>query len=399
MAYFKISVNPFWILTLSVFMAMIGLGIISPIIPNFASELGATGLTIGLIYSGFSISRTILQTPMGRLSDKTGKKKIINLGLIAYAITSVLYTYARTPEMLIAIRMFHGVGSAMVMPVAMAYAMDLTPEGKEGRYMGYLNTAIFLGYGTGPLLGGLLYERYSTSTAFYGMSALIIISLILTVILVPDDQSIKSNSPKPRVSLRKILTNRKLTGSFVYRMINALGRGTIMVFLPLYAIQLLGISGTLVGLILSIGVFTTGLFQTPMGTLADRYNKTILLVTGGLISSAGYFYMTQTTTTLQLFIARIIISMGGALSIPALTAIVAEEGKKLGTGSTMGVYATSMSLGQIIGPTLTGILFDRYGMDAVFNFTGIIGIISVASFYLLGTGKAKTESKLLVRTP
>ena len=83
---------------LSVFMAMVGLGIISPIIPNYASDLGASGLYIGLIYSSFSLSRATLQTPVGRLADIYSKKKIIVAGLILYGIVSIVYTYVTSPE-------------------------------------------------------------------------------------------------------------------------------------------------------------------------------------------------------------------------------------------------------------------------------------------------------------
>jgi len=161
---------------LSVFMAMVGLGIISPIIPNYARDLGASGIYIGLIYSRFSFSRAILQTPVGRLADTFSKKKIIVAGLIVYAVVSVVYTYVTSPEALILVRVFHGVDSSMMMPVAMAYAMNLTPKGEEGKYMGYLNTALFTGFGAGPFIGGYIYENYSTAMVFNTMSVLVAIS-------------------------------------------------------------------------------------------------------------------------------------------------------------------------------------------------------------------------------
>ncbi len=379
----KGAANALRVLLLCIFMAMTGLGVISPIIPNYASDLGATGFMIGLLYSSFSISRAALQAPIGRLADRASKKKIIVTGLAAYTVTSILYAYATSAEMLVAIRLFHGVASAMVMPVAMAYAAELTPKGKEGRYMGYMSTAMFSGFGSGPLLGGFLYEHYSTAAAFHAMSALVGFSLILTLILVPEEKSFRKIERRPRRSFREILSNRKLRAAFVYRLVNALGRGNIMSFLSLFAVQILGISGTMVGVILSVGIFANALLQTPMGALADRINKVKLIVVGGLVASIGYIYMIHTRSVPELLLARLVVSAGGALSIPALTAIAAEEGKKLGAGSTMGVFNTAMSLGQIVGPVFSGILLDAYGMGAVFNFSGVIGILSVAAFYIL----------------
>ena len=120
-----------------------------------------------------------------------------------------------------------------------------------------------------------------------------------------------------------------------------------------------------------------------MGILADRVNRKILLMAGGLIASVGYFYMVQTGTITEIFVARIIVSMGGALSLPAVTAIIAEEGRELGSGSTVGVFNTAMSIGQIIGPVFSGFLLDTYGMGSVFYFSGFISVISVIAFWVI----------------
>lgn len=377
------SINAFRVLLLSVFMAMIGLGIISPIMPNYASDLGATGVYIGLIYSSFSMSRAVLQTPVGRLADMFSKKKIIVAGLVMYTLISVVYTYVKTPEQLILVRIFHGIGSAMMMPVAMAYAMNLTPKGEEGKYMGYLNTALFTGFGAGPFIGGYIYENYNTSVVFNTMSVLVAISLVLTIILVPDEESLGMARRQKPVPIRTILSNKTLGSILIYRAVNALGRGTIMSFLPLFAVQILGLSSTYIGVILSTGIFLNAFLQTPMGVLADRYNKRILLIAGGLVGAVGYLYMVQTGTIVEIFAARMIVSIGGALSLPAVTAIIAQEGRELGSGSTVGVFNTAMSIGQIIGPVFSGYLLDTYGMGSVFYFSGFISALSVLLFWVI----------------
>ena len=377
------SLNAFRVLLLSVFMAMVGLGIISPIMPNYASDLGASGIYIGLIYSSFSLSRAVLQTPIGRLADTYSKKKIIVAGLITYAVISVIYTYVTSPEMLIVVRFFHGVGSSMMMPVAMAYAMKLTPKGEEGKYMGYLNTALFSGFGAGPFIGGYIYENYSTNMVFNTMTVLVLISLALTILLVPDEESLGMKPRQALVPIRDILANRTLSSILIYRAVNALGRGTIMSFLPLYVVQILGLSSTYIGVILSTGIFLNAFLQTPMGMLADRVNRKALLIGGGLISAVGYFYLVQTGTIAEIFVARMVVSIGSALAMPAVTAIIAREGRELGSGSTVGVFNTAMSVGQIIGPVFSGFLLDAYGMGSVFYFSGFISVLSVVSLWVM----------------
>ena len=85
----------------------------------------------------------------------------------------------------------------------------------------------------------------------------------------------------------------------------------------------------------------------------------------------------------EIFLARIIVSVGGALSLPAVTAMIAEEGRELGSGSTVGVFNTAVSLGQIIGPILSGLLLDIYGMGSVFYFSGFVSLFSVLTFWIL----------------
>jgi MFS family permease len=78
-----------------------------------------------------------------------------------------------------------------------------------------------------------------------------------------------------------------------------------------------------------------------------------------------------------------VVSMGSALSMPAVTAIIAREGRELGSGSTVGVFNTAMSIGQIIGPVFSGFLLDAYGMGSVFYFSGFISVLSVISLWVM----------------
>jgi len=120
-----------------------------------------------------------------------------------------------------------------------------------------------------------------------------------------------------------------------------------------------------------------------MGYIADRYNKNLLIILGGLIVSAGYFSINYTRNAIEVLSSLLIIAFGGALSGPVLTSVAAEEGKNLGPGVTMGVFSSARSLGQIIGPIISGILLDIYGMGIVYTMSGVIGLVSIATFYIL----------------
>ena len=133
----------FPILALCVFSSMLGVGIIAPLLPLYAESMGATGIWLGIIFAGFSISRAILMPIIGRLSDRSGRKLFICTGLFIYAVISLGYIWADTISQLTLVRLVHGAAAGMIMPIAQAYVGDISPEGEEGKWMGFFYTAFF----------------------------------------------------------------------------------------------------------------------------------------------------------------------------------------------------------------------------------------------------------------
>lgn len=370
-------------LLVSIFVAMLGLGVVSPIMPLYAESLGATFTQIGLLSSSWSISRFLFSAPAGRLSDMTSKKKVIMAGLGAYAIVSLLYIIAWDFTSLLSFRFLHGIGSAMAIPVAMAYAADLAPDGQEGKYMGTMNLALFGGMGLGPLLGGTLSDMFSLSAPFYLMCGGTALSLLLILVFLPDTGKAIEMEGEAKQGFRKILTNRKLLANFVFRTVNSIGRGAIFGFLTMYISSSisdggLGLSVTIAGTVLSVGQLASAALQRPCGILADKYNKKKLIILGGLLSAAGMAGFPFSSTFLHLMISRLTFSAGSALMTPAMSAIEAIEGRKYGVGTTMSVMQSSMSLGNMAGPLVSGIIADMFSLKPIFyvgtaiSFTGMI---------------------------
>ena len=168
----------FNVLFISAFAAMLGLGIIAPLMPIYAKNLGATGIWLGIIFSGFSLTRAIFMPIIGRLSDKKGRKRFITSGLLSYSLISLLYPLAAKVYYLTGVRLIHGLASAMVVPVAMAYIGDIAEKGKEGSYMGTFNMALLLGTGAGPFLGGFINDSFGIAPVFYAMAGFTAIAFL-----------------------------------------------------------------------------------------------------------------------------------------------------------------------------------------------------------------------------
>ncbi|MFC1992900.1 MFS transporter [Chloroflexota bacterium] len=182
----------FPVLALSIFSSMLGSGIIAPLLPLYAENLGATGIWIGVIFTGFSISRTIFIPIMGRLSDRNGRKPFICIGLLIYAITSLGYIWADSVLQLTFVRLIQGASAGMILPIAQAYVGDISPEREEGRWMGYFNAAFFTGFGLGPLMGGALTDHFGMTIAFSTMAGLNLLAFLIALSLLPEVNHVKT---------------------------------------------------------------------------------------------------------------------------------------------------------------------------------------------------------------
>ena len=248
-----------FLLSASVGVAMIGLGIILPLVPVYAVDLGASGFQVGLIIAAFNVARTVFNPISGRLSDRWGRKPFIVLGLFLYAAVSVFYVMSIRVDSLILVRLLHGFTSVLVVPVALALAADIAPQQRLGLYMGTLNMAVMLGLGIGPALGGFIREFFGMAVAFYTMGGLALFTLIGVAIFLPrDTRQGPDQRERPAAPLRQLLKHRVVQGLFLLRFFIAAGQGSVYTFLPILALRM-QITSSQVGLILGANIFLIAL--------------------------------------------------------------------------------------------------------------------------------------------
>ncbi len=367
----------FGTLFVAVFSAMLGLGIVAPLLPIYAEELGASGLWIGLIFSGFSISRTIFMPLVGRISDRYGKRKFLLFGLALYTLISLAYTIADSVYSLTAIRFVHGFASAMVIPLAMAYVGEISPEGEEGKHMGTFMVSLFLGMGLGPFAGGILKDTLGINAAFFAMAALSLFSFLVCLAMLPE-----SKKGLPKRSFGSILRNKVIRALLVFRTFNALGMAAMMAFLPIFAARI-GLSSTEIGIALAANVLTAGFLQSVFGKIADRVDKVMMVVAGSITYAAGLAAIPELSNFFQVLAVSLIVGIGGAVSMPAATAMVVVEGRELGQGAVMGVFNMAMSVGVVVSPLLAGVVMDIFGINEVFYFSSILSAVGIAVFWAL----------------
>lgn len=380
----------FYVLFCSVFTAMLGLGIVGPLMPIYASKLGASGLWIGIMFSAFSVSRLFLSPIIGRISDKRGRKPIISIGLLIYFFSSLLYLKAPDIYWFTIVRFVHGAASGMVIPIAMAYIGETTKEGMEGRTMGTFNIAFFSGMGAGPFIGGVLNNFFGLNSVFYAMAFLTAVSFIITLLFLPDVRSGGYLSIPP-IPFKTILKNNTVKALLVFRAFNAMGRGGLLAFLPIYA-ALKNIDSSKLGILLSVNIFLTALLQRPFGNLADKYNRFLLIIIGSLIFSAPLIFIPFASDFKSLLLISVIMGLGGAISIPAASAAMVDVGRGEGMGVSMGLFSMAMSVGLIFAPLVLGLSIDVLGLNAAFYVAGALGVIGVLIFYFFSFGHKRSKN-------
>ncbi|MBW1927290.1 MAG: MFS transporter [Deltaproteobacteria bacterium] len=369
----------------SIFTSVTGLGIVVPLLPVYAHDLGASGLYISLIFGAFSLSRTFLLPYFGRISDIKGRKPFIVAGLLGYTLVSIAFMLSSDVNSLIIIRFLQGIASAMIMPVALAYIGDITPEGREGFYMGLFHLSMFLGLSIGPLAGGVISDKFSLDAAFASMGILASAGCMLSFFLLPPVSSEKiARRYKASMPAIRLLRSRSIAGLFIVRFSYITCIGIIWCFLPVYADSEFGLSGFSIGILVMLGVFISGMLQVPMGFLADRLNKRYMIICGCLIVVYAIYSFSWAEGFRDIIIADIIFGVGGGMSTPPVMALSVIKGNETESmGSVMGLLTMGHSMGMMLGSFFAGIIMDYCGLRSAFPLGATIMMTGILLFIFL----------------
>jgi len=372
------------ILELTVFVSMLGVGIIVPFLPIYAREMGASAFVMGAIFSSFSAARALAMPYVGGLSDRKGRKPFIMAGLLGYAVLALALVWAAAPWELVLNRVLQGLFAAMVLPVSMALVADLTPPGREGAVFGGFNTSFLLGFGVGPLLGGAVYDSVGLNANFYLMAMLSLVSLLMVAFLVGEPQDVKRTVGKGGWGEQlALLKDRPLLSVFLARALSALGMGCFVAFLPILAADK-GLSNTQLGWLLAVNVLVMTGLQAPCGWLADRWSRVGLAALGLALSGASKGMLPLPGDFQGLLFLCVTEGVAAGLALPALTALAVSHGRRVGAGMgvTMGSFGMAMSLGVFVGPLAAGLLADWLGMAYAFYLAGSATVLGAACLFL-----------------
>jgi MFS family permease len=373
-------------LSLASMAAMLCMGILLPILPNYAKNLGASGAVVGVIFAGFALSRGIFSPLFGRISDQYGRKNMILVGLTLYVGLSFGYSLLHHLFLLAILWFAQGIASAMVTPIAQSYVGDITPEGKEGRVMNLFYFAKFGGAAIGPVVGGYLVDHFSINAPFYAMCGVTFAALILIWFVVPEATISKKKQEKAfqfKKTFFTVLKDRKMKGIISYMVGRGFYRRGFNAFFPLYAVTIASLSESQVGIVLSCYMITGTLLQYPFGWLADRLidYRAELIAIGGTVAAATMLFIPSFTFLSWLVILVIIKGIFSTFSRAPTVAVRTERGRIYGMGAVTGAAITGSSAGQVLGPIGFGAISDLFSIPASFYTGAAVGLLTTGLAY------------------
>lgn len=364
------------VLSGTVFLVMIGISIITPALPQYATELGASAFLVGVLVGALPAARVLLDLPSGAFGDRFGNRFMMRLGLGIVATTSLLAYASFNYWVLLAVRAAEGVGSAFYVTSSLATLARHAPAERRGRYMGIYVNALLIGQVIGPVIGGFVVLWWGLRAPFGVYSGLALVGMFLITFGIPRTQ--RAEGPSARIdfgAVRRLLRDR----SYLFVNIGTMGTffirsGLITTVIPLFiyynwAVERT-VAATFTGVLITTNALASLFTLYPSGWLADRIGRKVPFVTSlilaGIVSPLLFFTTDLTTAIPIMFVYGLVLGLHGPLAAWTTDLTPPEI-----MGTSMGLYRTLGDLGFLLGPVI---------LATVLQLTMVDGRVTIAPF-------------------
>lgn len=350
------------ILAFTLIVVMLGYGLIIPLFPFYIEALGASGRELGLLMATSALLELLFGPIWGSISDRTGRKPILLLGVLGYALSSLLFGLSTEVWMLFASRALSGILSSAVAATALAYISDNTPAQERGWGIGMLGAAMGLGAILGPAVGGWLGES-SISLPFFVAAGLSLLALVLGALFLPESLAVISRQNAGRVKTLQLEALWQAlfgpVGLFLFLLfLVSFGLSNFESVFGLYAAQVLDYGPERVGAILAIVGLTSTLGKAILTRPLTRWWGESNIIKASLAaSSAGFIVLLLAKTYPGVLAATAVFILSKTLLRTVIMSLASQRATA-GQGTVMGLCNSFMNLGRVIGPVWAGFAFD-----------------------------------------
>lgn len=349
---------------LTVFLDLLGFGLILPLLPFYAMHFGAHGRQLGMLFAGFSIAQLFGAPLLGRLSDRIGRRPVLLVCLFGSAISLLATGLTDTLYTLMAARAFAGLFGGSI-ATAQAYVADVTKPSERTKYMGLIGASIGMGFVFGPFVGAEL-SRWGFSTAAFVAAGLAGANFLLALFALRESlpQSARGKRSRTPFSVRALqeALSRPIIGPLlVITMISTLSFVAMESTFALFAKQRYGFSEQTMGrLFASLGIIIAIVQGGFIGPLARRFGEVALGTAGFVILAVGFALIPWMPSSALMVSALLLVAVGQGLLAPSLSTLLSRAVAATEQGGTLGLSQSLSSLSRAFGPILAGTMFDFY---------------------------------------
>jgi multidrug resistance protein len=354
--------SPLVVIFVTVFIDLLGFGIIIPLLPFYAESFGASAFTIGLLGTSFSLMQFLFSPIWGRWSDRIGRKPIILVGLMGSCLSYLVLALAGSLPMVFLARVIGGIAGANI-PTAQAYIADVTTDENRAKGMGMVGAAFGLGFIFGPAIGGVL-SHFSPQTPMWFASALCLANFIAAWLLLPESRvANESTKALGRMdAFRHAITHPTLVILLALYFLVPLAFSWFEATFALFSEAKFGYTAATIGFVFTfIGVVLSIVQGVLVGKVVKRIGERRLIPMAIVAIALGVGLLPFAWNVVTLLGALGLLAMGMGFNSPATSSMTSRLTSADDQGGTLGLAASLGSLGRVVGPAIGGFLYDIYG--------------------------------------
>ncbi len=360
--------SPLTIIFITIFIDLLGFGLVLPALPFYAESYGATPLTVGFLSMSFSLMQFLFAPVWGRLSDRIGRRPIILLSLAGSCLAFLVFGLATTLPMLFVGRALAGLLSSASLPAAQAFIADSTTPENRAKGMGLIGAAFGLGFIFGPAMGGLL-SRWGYGTPSLVAAVLAGGNFIWAWFSLPESlhHSRRKISPSylsPRF-VRETFRNSRLAFLLPIMFLHVFAFSNMESTFALFGEHQVGLGVMGVGALLGeVGIIAAIIQGLLIGRLTKRFGEARLSIWGLFLMALGLLLTTLVHTPLGMVLVVPLYALGSALSNPTLASLISRSVDENRQGMTLGTAQGLSALARVLGPLFGTWLFQTFAPDA-----------------------------------
>lgn len=357
--------SPLALIFFTVFLDLIGFGIVLPLLPGFAADYGASEWQIGLLMASYSLMQFVFAPIWGALSDRVGRKPVLLFSLGGSAASYMLFAAAPSLPVLFIARLAAGAMAANI-STAQAYVADVTTEERRAQGMGLIGAAFGLGFVFGPALAGLLSGGTTQEAQWrVGVAAALLsaIDLLLMAFILPESLTREKRAGQPRrwprlESMKLVIADPRLAPPILVFFLATVAWSSLEPTLVRLLSTEFSFERPQIGyLFAGFGLLAAILMGGVTGRLAARVGEVRMVRAGALFLTIGLVSVALAHSLASLYGALLLLAVGQAALVPAVQSIISRTAAAGAQGGTLGVSQGFSSLARVIGPAMGGWLF------------------------------------------